>query len=106
MTYLAKPDPQEEDLKKTAIDIALSFGQEMASYISDFEEIARKYYSFKNLFKQMFPNDDEFYGTRDFFCCVKLICSMIKAKGLVSDSLDAFIEEAVARNFGEFQNKH
>ena len=98
---MAKPDPEEEDLKKTAREIALSFGKEMISYTAKFEEVAQKYHSFKEELRKIKIENDEFHGTRDFFSCIKLICAKLKGgKDGLANEIDRIIRHAISRNFG------
>ncbi len=101
---MAKPDPNEEDLKKTACDIALSFGDRMKSFDFKFEEVAQQYHEYRQENIRIKIKEAEFHGARDFFGCIKFICSEIKRKDEEMD-LNDIVRHAVSRNFGKYTIK-
>ena len=98
VVYLAKPDPEELDLKKTAIEIALSYGENLNIYKKYFEDIAKYYYEFKENLRKKTLGKEEFHGTRDFYSCVKLMATILTNN--LNVDINKTIYNAVARNFG------
>ena len=101
---MAKPDPNEEDLKKTACDIALNYGDKMKGFNSKFEKVAQMYHEYRKENLRTKIKDAEFHGARDFFGCIKLICSEILLNEVNNDDfvLNKIVSHAVSRNFGKY----
>ncbi len=99
--FLAIPDPDEEDLQKTALTIAESYDNDLSeNYGELFKNLASTYYEYKlNLnAKNKFQ---EFHGTRDFYHLIKNTSNKIRDMNNPDDN--SIIEigvQCLERNFG------
>ena len=71
--YLSISEPDEEDLKKTAITIANSYNKKITNKNIDlYNNIATTYFKYKNELNN-YIDKKEFHGSRDFYYLVKII---------------------------------
>jgi hypothetical protein len=72
--YISIPDPDEEDMKETALTIGKSYNEILAEkYRTFFENLGKTYYEYKKYLKEKHNLDgkEEFHGNRDFYYLVK-----------------------------------
>lgn len=71
--YLARPDPDQEDLQFTAICIYNSICLGTAANEQIIKNLALAYWDLKNDFKTTSPEHTDFYGLRDFYHLIKQV---------------------------------
>jgi E3 ubiquitin-protein ligase RNF213 len=100
--YLSRPDPDQNDLKVTALSIyhQLCPGKDNMR-IRMIENLAASYFELKQYFTKEKPEYADFYGLRDFYHLIKHVARDIKKDG-VGDrkELCAIAKLAIDRNFG------
>lgn len=69
--YLARPDPDEEDLKFTALCIYSQICPNIKTHDGMIRNLASSYFSLKHYFKTKRPEYSDFYGLRDFYHLIK-----------------------------------
>ena len=97
--YLARLDPDEADLKKTALALFTSKIQrnDYSQYLPMIEYLAKGYYNMKQAYSQTdFP---DFFGLRDFYHTIKYI-----ALNLERTQFKILIQQALFRNFDGLPN--
>ncbi len=101
--FLSVPEPDEDDLKETAIAIAEEFEDGLGiKYQNIFEGLSKSYFLFKKeVAKSNF--DSEFHGTRDFYHLIKIITRNLKNKSEDQNSLSIAID-SIERNLEEGKN--
>ena len=108
--YLSIPDPNEIDIKETALTIGSSYDQHLAEQCKDFfENLGEIYYQYKNYLKEKHNLDgkDEFHGNRDFYHLVKNAARILVSRNK-TDIEDNNVRQMAAvssieRNFGGLQ---
>ena len=106
--YLSIPQPDLEDLKKTAQTIAESYNQQLAKTHKDlFETLAVTYHEYKNELKTKYSRKEDFHGSRDFYHLIKnaMRALLKKASDEKEMDIDDHIKETIGinsleRNFG------
>jgi hypothetical protein len=100
--YLAIPNPDQNDLKETALSIYNQINpvkDNMA--ISIIENLALSYFDLKQYFTKNKPELADFYGLRDFYHLIKHVARDIKKGGIhCRRELVAIVKLAIDRNFG------
>lgn len=71
--YLARPDPDEEDLKFTAVCIYNSICPRIAANELLVQNLASSYFDLKKYLKDNIPEYEDFYGLRDFYHLIKQV---------------------------------
>ena len=85
--YLAIPEPDEEDLQKTALTIAESYDNEISNTYADFfRNLASTYYHYK-LILNVNNKFQEFHGTRDFYNLIKNATNLIRENNEIDENL-------------------
>ena len=112
--YLSIPQPDLNDLKKTAQTIAESYNQELAVAHKDlFETLAVTYYEYKKELNLKYTKKEDFHGSRDFYHLIKSAMRSLlkKASDEQNMDIDEHIKETIGinsleRNFGglEFED--
>lgn len=96
--YLARPDPDQEDLTSTAVSILYSIVGESYEYEEFIRIIAESYFQLKEYFKT--GDWADFYGLRDFYYLVKQLSNEFKKGPLDIYQVLEKIKRAIERNFG------
>ena len=105
--YLAIPDPDEENLQKTALTIAESYELDLENNPLNkefFEKLASTYYEYK---LKLNKNNiyQEFHGTRDFYNLIKNASNLIKDNFNPDENAITQIGiSCLERNFGGIGN--
>ena len=99
--YLARPDPDQNDLIRTAVSIFSSISGE--GHIEIYEPvvkiIAESYFELKEYFRNS-PFAD-FYGLRDFYHLIKQVSKKISENpDLPREEIAIFVRRGIERNFG------
>ena len=100
--YLARPDPEESDLMKTAETLFSSYRKinDFEQYLPTIQEIAKGYYKMKQEYSQTdFP---DFFGLRDFYQAIKYIAKNMEANSNIK--LDIIVKDSLYRNFDGLPN--
>ena len=69
--YLARPDPDENDLKFTAVSIYSQICQNHRQHEKLIEDLASSYNDLKKHWKNTMSKYEDFYGLRDFYHMIK-----------------------------------
>ncbi len=109
--FLARPDPNSEDLEKTAIDISQSYLGDNSIYDRYFKYLAQTYYKYKKFLEGRVGCEDlqEFHGGRDFFHLIKDACKkfMGNKRHLNDEEIyKEIIEICLEKNFGGINLKN
>ena len=99
--YLSIPEPDLEDLQKTAIIIAKSYDNKLNKYSTFFNNLAEVYYKYKFYLKTNKTNYIDFHGSRDFYNLIKIAARKLRTLGNATD--EELIEiglNSIERNFG------
>ncbi|CAG9325347.1 unnamed protein product [Blepharisma stoltei] len=96
--YLARPDPCEDDLVLTALDIYHSY-TENKIYDHIIKKLAKAYTSLKTQTQETEIAD--FYGLRDFYHLIKRVSEkLIDKENSTSEFITNCVKAAIERNFG------
>ena len=100
------PEPNEDDIKKTAFTIASSYDEKITiKYKTFLDNLGLSYYNFKKyMFKKFgLVGKDEFHGNRDFYHLVKNtarnILEKVKNNSLNEETLLECAINSIERNF-------
>jgi len=109
--FLARPDPNCEDLEKTAVEISQSYLGDNSIYERYFKYLAQTYYRYKNYLEGRIGCEDlqEFHGGRDFFHLIKDACKkfMGNKRHLNDEEIyKEIIEICLEKNFGGINLKN
>ena len=72
--FISIPEPDEEDMKETALTIGKSYNEILADKFRHFfENLGKVYYEYKNYLKSSHSSDgkEDFHGNRDFYHLIK-----------------------------------
>ena len=70
--FLSIPQPDQQDLEKTALTIAESYNAKLAEDNKDlFIHLADTYFEYKNILKKQYTIQEDFHGSRDFYHLIK-----------------------------------
>ena len=72
--FLSIPEPDDEDIKKTALTIGKSYDESLGNkYRSFYEFLGLTYFKYKDFLKREHSKDgkDDFHGNRDFYHLIK-----------------------------------
>jgi len=96
--FLARPDPDEKDLIKTACSICDSYqSQASRTFRPILEALAKAYYRIQcENFKSEYS---DFHGARDFYSLIKQVSSKLVQRD-ANKQVEDIVIEAVERNFG------
>ena len=99
--YLAIPEPDEEDLQKTALTIAESYDNEISNTYADFfRNLASTYYHYKLILNTKNKLED-FHGSRDFYNYIKNATNLIRGNNEIDENLLTQTGmQVLERNFG------
>lgn len=110
--FLARPDPNEKDLQKTAVEISQSYFAGKSDVYEDyFKDLAKTYFLYKKVIAEKvgFQELQEFHGGRDFFHLIKDACKkFIGMKRMLyhEDIYKDIIEVCLEKNFGGIRLKN
>jgi hypothetical protein len=97
--YLARPDPDDSDLKDTAMSISLSISGGSDKCESIILNLASSYFELKRRYKDTKYRD--FYGLRDFYNLIKQVSgSLIELDRSSRYEEAVMIKRAIESNFG------
>ena len=112
--YISIPEPDEEDMKETALTIGKSYNEILAEkYRVFFENLGKTYYEYKKYLKEKHNLDgkEDFHGNRDFYYLVKnasinLSNAYNDYHNIGEDTFCVIGIEAIERNFSgiEFED--
>jgi len=113
--HLSITEPDEEDLKETAFELAKSYnGRLIQDYKEYFEYLAFSYYKYKELLKTKYSEFDkensknikEFHGTRDFYHLIKTASKLLLESNFTKEKyqIEKILMESIERNFGGLEN--
>ena len=105
--YISIPEPDEEDMKETALTIGKSYNEILAEkYRSFFENLGKTYYEYKKYLKEKHNLDEkeDFHGNRDFYFLVKNASINLSNiynnyHNIVEDTFCRIGIDAIERNF-------
>jgi len=115
--HLSIPEPDEDDLKETAIAIAESYDKRLThDYKEYFEKLALTYYEYieklrndsydfefrKRNQKEMVKDIKDFHGTRDFYHLIKIASKLFIESNFTKDNneIENILCISIERNFG------
>lgn len=111
--FLARPDPNEEDLQKTAVEIFKCYLGEHNDYERYFKYMAQAYFKYKKNLEVKIGFEDlrEFHGGRDFFHLIKDACKKVKDLGNrvylnEKEFYNEVVEICIEKNFGGINQKN
>ena len=98
-------EPDINDLKKTALEIASSINEKMANkYIDFFDKIAESYFEYIEQKRRDDRFDVNFHGLRDFYNIIKSVTRELSKNELKINenkkNLEGIAEKNIERNFG------
>ena len=99
--YLSIPEPDLDDLQKTAIIIAKSYDNKLNKYATFFNNLAEVYYKYKFFLKTNKTNYVDFHGSRDFYNLIKIAARKLRQMGNATE--EELVEiglNSIERNFG------
>jgi len=98
---LSIQEPELNDLLLTAETISYNIYEEIQN-ISSLREIiqnlAKSYYDYKEHLKLKYPLYNDFHGTRDFYCLIRIASKLLKNNN--NKSPESISMESIERNFG------
>ena len=110
--FLSIPEPDDEDIKNTALTIGKSYDERLGDkYKSFYEFLGLTYFKYKDFLKREHNKDgkDDFHGNRDFYHLIKNSArNIIEKYKFHEPSQIEFQEiavESIERNFGGLQFK-
>ena len=89
--FISIPEPDEEDMKDTAITIGKSYNEILADKFRNFfEELGKVYFEYKNHLKEKHNLDgkEDFHGNRDFYHFVKNASINLSKKFYNNEEID------------------
>ncbi|CAG9325375.1 unnamed protein product [Blepharisma stoltei] len=96
--YLARPDPDEKDLKFTALSIYHSY-TDNEIYVPVIINLAKSYMGLKQQIQETI--NANFYGLRDFYHLIKNVSEKFaKQSPSTSEDILKYVKIAIERNFG------
>ena len=108
--FISIPEPDEEDIKKTAFTIGKSFNDILAAKNKVyFEHLGKLYYDYKQYLKENHNSDgkEDFHGNRDFYQLVKNCAQNMVIKYNnnedITGHLIRFELKSIERNFAGIQ---
>jgi hypothetical protein len=94
--YLARPDPDEEDLKFTAMSIYNSICHGLRVNEKLIKDLASAYYQLKEHYKTNFREYADFYGLRDFYHLIKQVSRVLEvAKFTNQEDVIKIVKKAI-----------
>eukprot|EP00833_Pecoramyces_ruminatium_P010375 jgi/Orpsp1_1/1184407/evm.model.c7180000089405.2 len=112
--HISIPEPDEEDLKTTALSISESYNSKLNKYyLKYFEYLAITYFKFKDYLKthpekfesKLKHNVKEFFGTRDFYFLIKTACELFIKRNYPKGNIAVkTLYESIESNFGGLSN--
>ena len=97
--FLSIPQPDKDDLKKTAITIAESYNKKLAEDNKDlFLNLADSYYEYKRILHEEHTKNEDFHGSRDFYHLIKTAMRQLLQKK--EEDNDFNIDENVKQDIG------
>ena len=89
--FISIPEPDEEDMKETAVTIGKSYNENLADkYRYFFEELGKVYFEYKKYLKEKHNSDEkeDFHGNRDFYHLVKNASINLSNKFFNNEEID------------------
>ena len=109
--YLDIPEPTEEELKQTALEIGQTYDAKLSKdYTIFYKNLGLTYYNYKKYLKDFHNKDgkEDFHGNRDFYHLIKNASKNITNLGdrlIDSNALINIGINSIERNFGGLQFK-
>ena len=111
--FISIPEPDEDDMKNTALTIGRSYNERLTDYYRlFFEDLGTIYFEYKQYLKEMHCLDgkEDFHGNRDFYHLVKNaginLSKKINNNEVINEEvLRKIILDAIERNFSGIEFK-
>ena len=100
--YLARPDPDEGELRMTALSIYESYRINDKSSKKMIEALSDSYFELKAFYNNYAPEYEDFYGLRDFYNMINQVSlSLAELKNIAEkQDLARIAKNSIERNFG------
>ena len=111
--FISIPEPDEEDMRETALTIGKSYNEILADKFKYyFENLGKTYYEYKNYLKTSHGSDgkEDFHGNRDFYHLIKNVSmnlsNILNTNQVIDDDILCQIGiDSIERNFSGIEFK-